>query len=335
MARQWVADGHRPDFVHSHDWFLFASAADLAFNCQCPLISSFHLTQAVFDHWGEGAKTTVIQAEQHVCSNASRLLTISESMKQEICTFYNVQPSLMHVVLNGCDIDNFEPSGHELDLEEKLTELLSGNRHIILFAGRLVPQKGVPELLESAEVVLRERDDVAYVLVGAIGGRYERRLMEYCKQSKLLNGRVLFCKMLERNSLGKLYKAASLVAMPSCYEPFGFSALEAMLSGTCVLASASGGMPEFIKDGVNGFLVPTTIKDGVTCVKTDALARLQLELLANDALRSEIGMAAESSMRSDFSRGRMAHDTVQQYMESPVYRGPTRFSLGRAVVPSI
>jgi len=96
---------------------------------------------------------------------------------------------------------------------------------------------------------------------------------------------VTFLGAKDQNALPNYYAAAEMVIMPSHYESFGMVALEAMATGTPVIASEVGGLAFLIRDGENGFHVPSR--------DPEALAERIYELLVNPACRDRLGRQAQ------------------------------------------
>jgi glycosyltransferase involved in cell wall biosynthesis len=116
----------------------------------------------------------------------------------------------------------------------------------VLFVGRLVPEKGTDRLLE---IVSRF---VGLTLTVA-GDGPERPRLEGLARDLGIAGRVEFLGAVARDRIGALYRACRAVAVPSLWpEPFGIIGLEAMAAGRPVVAFRTGGIPEWLEDGVNG-----------------------------------------------------------------------------------
>jgi len=104
-----------------------------------------------------------------------------------------------------------------------------------------------------------------------------------------------------------LYRRAALVVVPSRYEGFGLPAVEAMACGTPVVATSAGALPEVIRVGSGGLLVPRD--------DPDALAKAVATLLEQPQLRREMGTRARPLIEATFSWPRVAERTARIYQE--------------------
>ncbi len=155
----------------------------------------------------------------------------------------------------------------------------------VLYVGRLSEEKGVRELAEAAR-------DLPLVVVGD------------GPLSHLLPQTVGF---VPHDELGPYYERAAVVVVPSRREGYGMTAREGMAWGRPVVATAVGGLPDAIEDGVTGLLVPP---------RDPAALRAALErLLADESLRTSLGRAARERARTSFLWGPAIAATVSIYAD--------------------
>ncbi len=156
----------------------------------------------------------------------------------------------------------------------------------VVFAGRLVRPKGAHVLLRAARDV-----DAELVLCGE--GREAPALRALARRLGI-EQRVAFKGWLAAEQLAVELAGASVVALPSLWpEPFGLVGIEALAAGRPVLASDTGGVSDWLQDGVSGVLVPPG--------DTRALARALNELLDDQPRREAMGEAGRSAVAACFS----------------------------------
>lgn len=159
-------------------------------------------------------------------------------------------------------------------------------RRRVVFAGRIVAAKGVRVLVRAARAV-----DAEFVICGD-GWQLDatRRLARRLG----VNERVCFRGWLGAEELAHELAEASVVVVPSIWpEPFGLVGIEAMAAGRPVVASSTGGIVDWLEDGVNGLCV--------TPGDAPALARALNELLADPARQRAMGEAGRAIVAARFS----------------------------------
>lgn len=124
-------------------------------------------------------------------------------------------------------------------------------RLIVAAAGRLSPEKGFSVLVDAAAQVGRRRDDVGFLICG--DGKLREPLEQQIRGLDL-EGRVVLAGF--RRDLDRLLPHFDLLVLPSFTEGLPNVVLEAFAAGVPVVATAVGGTPELIEDGVSGYLVP-------------------------------------------------------------------------------
>jgi glycosyltransferase involved in cell wall biosynthesis len=161
--------------------------------------------------------------------------------------------------------------------------------NLVLFLGRLEPAKGVFDLLEALAAVRGAVPDVRLVCAGdgdRVGvARYAERLG--------IADAVKFTGWVGPSGKRALFEAAAVFALPSYDEALPVSLLEAMAAGVPVVASAVGGIPEVVADGVSGCLVAPGDKA--------SLERALRRLLTDGELAARIGAAARETARLRFA----------------------------------
>lgn len=171
----------------------------------------------------------------------------------------------------------------------------------ILFVGRLVKEKGVLEFAQSLGRLKGQKWEAVIVGDGPVVEEVRNILVEF----NILN-KVKFAGNLVGQDLVAYYRSCSFLVVPSLIpESFGLVGVEAMSFGKPAVAFASGGITEWLVDGVNGFLVPR----GNVEMLSD---RIDL-LLASSELRSKLGENARRSVLERFDQDSYFSDLLECY----------------------
>ncbi|MFM8774507.1 MAG: glycosyltransferase, partial [Actinomycetota bacterium] len=183
----------------------------------------------------------------------------------------------------------------------------------VLFVGRITRQKGIRHLLAAAEGFA---DDVVLVLCASSPdtpeiGEETRLAVERLQQQRGPSSVIWIQEQAERDDLIQLFSHALAFVCPSVYEPLGIVNLEAMACETAVIASAVGGIPEVVVDGVTGILVPYDAADPTGLEQ--GLARAVNDLAADPARARSMGVAGRERAVADFSWDAIAAQTVEVY----------------------
>ncbi len=164
-------------------------------------------------------------------------------------------------------------------------------RPLVVFAGRLVPEKGGEILLRAFAKVLGENPACRLAIAG---DGPQRPVLESLSESLALGDSVAFLGHKPQDEVVDLVREAWVVCVPSLWdEPFGLIAAEAQMNGVAVIASSTGGLMEIIRDGETGFLVEPG--------HSGALAKSIGELLANRKQAIAMGIAGHEHARDRFS----------------------------------
>jgi len=239
--------------------------------------------------------------EAECARNANLVVTISNYSLQKLVRFYDVDSSKIRIVPNGVDPQRFKPSEEDTVLKKQIGV---GNRPVILFVGRLIPRKGLQYLVEAARVVVRERKDVVFLIVG--NGPLRNHLVKSIKTSDLSSNFILFGDANEA-VLPAIYNCADIFVLPSIQEGQGIALLEAQSSGKPVVAFNIGGVREALQNQLTGLLTEPNSLD---------LAETLLRLLADKSLREKMGRRGRDFVSRNLSWDACARKMVEIYRES-------------------
>jgi len=181
-------------------------------------------------------------------SRASFVITVSEQIRRRSIQL-GARPSHTRTVRNGCDLSVFHPVSKA---EARARVGIPTDAELILFVGRLVPLKGIRELLSAFEPLAAQRKSLHLVLTGE--GCLETEIHQLIERTGF-RSRVHLLKPCGPAEVAQWINASNLVCLPSHSEGCPNSIIESLACGRPVVATDVGGIPELI-DHSNGILVP-------------------------------------------------------------------------------
>jgi glycosyltransferase involved in cell wall biosynthesis len=206
---------------------------------------------------------------------AERIMTVSETSKTDIVRFCGVSADRVSVIYNAID-ERFLVAPTETQIQNT-RERYQLDGPFVLYVGNIKPHKNLERLIEAFNLVRHEGfDRLRLLIIGDQISKFPRlrRAVDHYK----LHKHVRFLGFVSVETLASLYRLATVFAFPSLYEGFGLPPLEAMASGTPVVASNVSSMPEVLGDAA--VLVdpyhPEAIAEGLVRVLNDSALRVQL-----------------------------------------------------------
>lgn len=287
--------GPGPDVVHAHDWVVAHSLAMARGGLDLPTVATFHATEAG-RHQGwvpTDLAHHIGGVERWLADLADAVITCSRHMRWEVGTLFG-DPDRVTVIPNGIDPAPWQASG---------ADTRSGSADpLIVFAGRLEWEKGIFDLLDAVADVLRQRPQARLFIAGS--GGQEQQVMARIGEHPL-RGRVEMAGRLDRTALGAAFRRASLVVVPSRYEPFGLVALEAAAAGAPLLVTDTGGLADIGDGGSFAALVAP----GDPAALSAAIA----ECLTDEASATRRSRALRDRLATDYDWPTIAGQTAGVY----------------------
>ena len=275
------------DVLRSHYWTSALVAEKIKKQLGSPDIVTFHTLGAVKNRafGGRLEPELRIESEKEIVATVDHIVTSTPEGKSNLINLYGSSPDKVSVIPPGVDLDFFRPKDkekarRELDLEEY--------KRVLLFAGRLQPFKGL-DLLLHAMTYLPNHGFTRLLVVGGNAGKGD----ELAKMNSLvkelgISNMVGFVGAVEHKNMSKFYNAADICVIPSYHESFGMVALEALASGTPVVASRVGGLATIVKDGETGYLFEER--------SPETLATYLCLLMSENEIRNSMAKAARQSV---------------------------------------
>lgn len=293
-----VAQKRRATVMHAH-WVIPNGALAVAAGGRRPLVVSLH-------------GSDVFVAERHrllgrladaVFQRASWITACSGDLADRAIAL-GAPRERTETLPYGVDAVRFAPSAERRARIRREFDI--GDRPLVVSAGRLVSKKGFEYLIAAAHRLSSNVPDLRVLIAGS--GDLEHELTRLAAAKP---GVVTLIGNQSQDTIAALAAAADVIAVPSVRDDAGNVdglpnfALEALASGTPVVASRAGGLPQAVRDGQTGLLVPE--RDAA------ALENAVGRLLANRAEAHAIGEAARTAVLHDFGWSHVAERLERAY----------------------
>ncbi len=235
-----------------------------------------------------------VNMQGRVARRLRSILVPSRSSAEDVAREFRVRPSVIDVVPLGVDTRFFHPRPDVSRVPGRLVCVASADS----------PLKGVATLLRAVAKLATERDvELTVVSRPQPGGPTEQLVDELS-----LRDRVTFVSGIDDTELACLLSSAQIAVIPSLYEGFSLPAVEAMATGTPLVASRAGALPEVVGEDGAGRLVPPG--------DAEALSAAVAELLDNDAERARMSEAAWRRVQERFTWRAVAEATARHYVSA-------------------
>ncbi|MEO1163889.1 MAG: glycosyltransferase [Chloroflexota bacterium] len=279
------------DIIYSHYWLSGAVGQKLKESWGTPFVQMFHtlgqMKQRILSH-------STIMPNQRICTEteivswADRIVAATPAEHSQLMWLYRANRRKIEIIPPGVNTARFHPlsqadAQHELGYEPQ--------EKILLFVGRIEPLKAVDTIIQALAYVRQHNafllENIRFAVVGGdpndTSDSEMMRLQQLTTENNLTEV-VQFLGAKDQNILPTYYAAATAVIMPSDYESFGMVALEAMATGTPVIASNVGGLAYLVKDEETGFLVPVR--------EPQSIAECITRLVSDDTTSKRMGEQA-------------------------------------------
>ncbi len=251
------------DLLHAHYYQSGSIALQLKekYGLDFPLITSFH-TLALIKNMvartpAEQESAERIAIEFELIKKSDRIVAASELDKEYFIHLYNCPLEKITLINPGVDTHIFRP----IPKKEALNYIASAtSEKIILFVGRIEPLKGIDVLMHAIKILQTKKPSLSACLLIVGGGTKESKPEELVRLKKLektlgISPIVGFITQRHHHELPYYYNAAEVVVMPSYYESFGMTALEAMACEVPVIITNTSGISSLFDKQLNSLIV--------------------------------------------------------------------------------
>jgi D-inositol-3-phosphate glycosyltransferase len=305
---------NRYALIHAHFWMSGLVAAEIKRHLGIPFVITFHalgLVRRKYQGDADEFPDDRFGIENRIIEDADQLIAECPQDEEDMIRLYNADPAKIATIPCGFDPLEFWPI--EKGRARKILDLDPDER-IILQLGRIVPRKGIDNVIR-AYAKLRNNYGIRarLVIVGGESGKPDpaknpeiARLQGIASEEGVSDG-VLFSGQRSRKELKHFYGAADIFVTTPWYEPFGITPVEAMACGTPVVGSNVGGIKFTVRDSETGYLVAPN--------DSDALAERIAYLYQNPKLLNLLGRQSIRRANDLFTWERIANMMRSVYEE--------------------
>ncbi len=286
-----------PDIIHIQDHFLLArSVVKVNSRLGIPIMGTNHfmpenLTALLrTNKWERRLEQLLWSRFAHVYDQLMLVTTPTETAARLIRPLLNVE---VVAVSSGIDLKKFSPFGNNIKISAKYG---LPDKPILLFVGRLDPEKRLEEVLDAAALALKQTD---FCLV-IVGKGIRKKALERRAAILGIAASVIFTGFVPDEDLPSIYQLSRCFIIASTAELLSVATLQAMASGLPVIAAKAGALEELVRDRINGLLFDAGDIDGIV--------RCMVEILGNRARWDQM-----SKKSLEFSQGHDIHGTMRSF----------------------
>ena len=238
----------KPEIIHCHNAFPPYSLATLILKKEYPTLFTVlgiiekeknYLWQKKRDF---PKKLFYPLLEKFVYTNLNNIVVLTPYVEYEVKKIILRGPHIFYTVAAGVSLDFYQAS-------------IKKEKDRLLYVGVIEPRKGILDLLKTIKKLKIMKPDINLHIVGKIKSyTYYQQLLEYIEENNLSN-HIWFHSNLSKKEILNEYEKASIFILPSYEESFGIVLLEAMATGTPIIATSVGGIPYVVQEKVTGYLV--------------------------------------------------------------------------------
>lgn len=277
--------------MHAHEFTMNVYGSLLSRLTGIPIVATVHGKNYYWVKWRR-------RLAYRFVARQSVMVAVSDNLKRFLSQWVAIHPDEIRIVHNGIDLDRYAVSGRHNSLRKELG--INKNQPVIGTVGNLYAVKGQTYLLRACVTVAKAFPNFVLLMAGRGD---QLGVLEAEARGLGIRGNVRFLGF--REDIPSLLQALDVFVLPSVSEGLPLSILEAMAFGKSVVASNVGGIPEVIKDGVTGYLVPP--KD------PEALAERILLLLHHPQVAADLGRSGRKIVQEAFRLERMIQDYQSLY----------------------
>ncbi len=277
------------DLIHTHTPFTMGFIGlRWAESHGLPIVSTYHTLYEKYAHYipffpKRYCRYKIAKHTNYYFNRCAEIIAPSEAARKSLIRHKVNRP--INVIPSG------NPTTKRVTKQDARLQMgLSENDKVLLYVGRIAKEKNMLFLLEAVSKVMRQKDQVKFLLVG--DGPYRNACNAFARELGI-GDKVTFVGPVPRSEVDNYYLASDLFVFASMTETQGLVVGEAMACGVPAVAVHGGGASDGIIEGENGFIVPNNVS---------SFSDRVLDILNNPALHGRISEGARKSVRKYTSK---------------------------------
>lgn len=229
------------------------------------------------------------------------VISVSEYVRRRLVQVLGENPPKHRTIYNGVDTDFFSP----IRTTEAKQSIGVTGKYVVLYLGRLATSKGITYLIRAMPMLRKDIPNLLLLVCGK--GELEGELRKEAETLGVEDA-VDFRGFIPQDMMTKYYGASDVVVVPSIIEAMGIVPIEAMSMKKPVVGARTGGIPELVREGVTGLLVPPR--------DPEAIANAVKRLHSDPGLAAELGENGREMVNNRFTWEKVAEETLDAYAEA-------------------
>ena len=241
-----------------------------------------------------------LDKKQYTDKNVSRIIAISEMIKNDIIKYHHVNPQKIKVIYNGVDLQRFNPAITKKFRGIVRKKLFISEEFVILYVSNNFRLKGLTILVKALGELKKSHKEFKALIIG------RGRDTSYSKLAKRLNCLENLIFLGHVNGIEKYYAASDLYVHPTFYDSCSLVVTEALASGLPVITTRYDGASGVIEDGVDGFVLQDPLDYRTLAGK--------ISLFFDEGFRQKASIAAREKAEK-YPEERNCEETIEVYNE--------------------
>ncbi|MBQ9768319.1 MAG: glycosyltransferase family 4 protein [Lachnospiraceae bacterium] len=257
-----IIRGLNLDVIHTHTEFALGIFGRIvAAEHKIPTIHTYHTIYEDYTHYiapipvlDDGAKAFARRYSKFFCNHGGHVVVPTEKVKH-LLERYQVRTEIS-VIPTGIDLSKFDGSryGAEMIADKRREVGLTGAEKVILYVGRVAPEKNIEELLRMLPTFFEKHEDARFLVIGSGPALEDLKLVA---EQEGMSRQVIFAGAKPWDEIGVYYALGDVFISASQSETQGLTYIEAMAAGLPVVAKKDDCLQDVLTNGENGFAFET------------------------------------------------------------------------------